>query len=156
MARPGPTTGHRMKLYLNDGTVATPSWTLIDEVTDVSIPDLSVGLAELKRRASNFTKNLVTIMQPISLEFRMHHGLDDAMFTTLRTMFFASTPAEWASMDQEIATAGSEGLRCPFVIADFPWDQPLEDVNGHDIRLAIAYMIEAGNEIEPSWMVVSV
>jgi protein required for attachment to host cells len=58
MAKVGPQTGHKMKLYRNSGTHATPTWGLVSQVEDVSIPDMARGLAELKRRASDFTKNL--------------------------------------------------------------------------------------------------
>lgn len=34
-----PSTGHPMKLYRNTGTDATPVWSEIVEVGDVSIPD---------------------------------------------------------------------------------------------------------------------
>ena len=154
MAAAGPSTGHKMKLYRNSATVATPTWALVQEVGDVSIPDLSMGLAELKRRANLYTKNLPSLIQSISLEFRLHHGLDSVTFTALRTAFFLGSVSEWLSADQAVATVGTEGLRCPFLIEQFPWDQPLEEVNGHDVRLAIGYMIEASTEVDPSWMVV--
>jgi len=152
---PAPATGHKLKLYRNTATIASPTWALVAEVGDVSIPDLSIGLAELKRRANQWTKNLASLFQTIALEFRLHHGLDATTFTALRTAFFAQTISEWAIMDGPIATAGSEGLRCPFLIEQFPWDQPLEDVNGHDVRLASAYMVESSTEVDPSWYVVS-
>jgi hypothetical protein len=155
MAAAGPSVGHKMKMYRSTGSVATPAWALVSEVGDVSIPDLSMGLAELKRRASNFTKNLPTLIQSISVEFRLHHGLDSTTFTALRTAFFLGTPSEWAIADQAIATVGTEALRCPFLIEQFPWDQPLEEVNGHDVRLAVAYMLDGVTEVDPSWMVVA-
>ena len=65
----GPKVGHKMKLYRNTGTNASPVWSEIGDVVDVSIPDLSMGLAELKRRSSDFTKNLATLIQSISIEF---------------------------------------------------------------------------------------
>lgn len=148
-------TGHKMKLYRNTGTVGSPVWSLVDEVGDVSIPDLSMGLAELKRRANNFTKNLATLIQSIAVEFRLHHGLDAANFDDIRANFFNGTPEEWAIMDGDIETAGSEGLRLPVLVEQFPWDQNLEDVSGHDVRLAIAYMESGGSEVEPSWLVAS-
>lgn len=155
MPQIGPQTGHKMKLYRNSATVATPTWGLVSQVEDVSIPDLTRGLAELKRRASEFTKNLPNIIQSTTLEFRLHHGLDWTQFTAIRTAFWAGTVSQWACMDQAIATSGAEGLTCPYVVSNFPWEQPLEGVSGHDITLAIGYMMEASAEIEPEWLVVS-
>jgi len=149
-----PTVGHKMKLYQNTGTVAVPVWTEVSEIGDVSIPDLAMGLAELKRRANDFTKNLATLMQSISVEFRMIHGLGTAVFATLIAEFFAGTPTQWGVFNADIAVSGNQGLLLPALIEQFPWDQPLEEVSGHDVRLAVAYMEEpAGTEIDPSWSV---
>lgn len=154
MPAQGPKTGHLMKMYRNTGSVATPTWTEVDEVGDVSIPDLTRGLAQLKRRANNFTKNLATLIQSIAVEFRLHHGLDATNFDAIQAAFFAGTVEEWAIFNGDIATSDNEGMRIPIIIENFPWDQPLEDVSGHDVRLAIAYMEEpAGTEIDPSWSV---
>lgn len=148
----GPKTGHKMKLYRNSGTVASPVWNLFDEVGDVSIADLSVALAELKRRANNFTKNLPGLFNSIGVEFRLHHGLDEAQFSAVRSAFFNQNAEEWAIMNSDITDSDSRGLRCPFLVEQFPWDQALEDVSGHDVRLAVAYMESGGTEVDPTWV----
>lgn len=150
-----PKTGHKCKLYRNTGTVATPVWTIVDEIGDVSIPDLTRGLAELKRRANEYTKNLASLFQSISIEFNFIHGLDSTTFTALRTAFFAGTVAEYAVMDGDISVSGNEGLRIPCLVENFPWNQPLEEVNQHDIRLSIGYMTESSTEVDPSWLVIA-
>lgn len=148
-----PKTGHSMKLYRNTGTVATPTWSEVTAVMDVSIADLSRGLAELKRRGKDFTKNLASLIQSIAIEFRLHHGLDATNFDAIRQAFFNGTPEEWAVMNGDISTSGNEGLRVPVLVEQFPWEQPLEDVSGHDIRLAVAYM-DDGGEVDPNWYTV--
>lgn len=151
-----PKTGHDMKLYRNTGTVAIPTWTEVTAVVDVSVSDLSRGLAELKRRGKDFTKNLASLIQSIAVEFRLHHGLDATNFTDIQQNFFNGTVEEWAVMDGDIATSGSEGLQFPAMVEQFPWEQPLEDVSGHDIRLAVGYLEDAGgSEVDPSWKVVT-
>lgn len=149
-----PKTGHKMKLYRNSGTPTTPVWALVDEVGDVSIPDLSRGLAELKRRANEFTKNLASLIQSIAIEFRLHYGLGATQYNAVRQAFFSGTPEEWAIMDGDITENGSQGLRLPVIVEQFPWDQPLEDVSGHDVRLAVAYMVDGSTEVDPSWYTV--
>lgn len=149
-----PKTGSKMCFYKNTGSVATPTWLLIDEIGDLSISDFTRALAELKRRANQFTKNLPALIQSISVEFRLHHGMDPTTFTDLVSDFLEATAAEYAVMDGPIADAGSQGLRCPYLLESFPWDQPLEDVSGHDIKLATAYMESGGTEVDPSWYVV--
>tara|TARA_R110000803_G_scaffold3285_6_gene11208 strand:- start:7226 stop:7687 length:462 start_codon:yes stop_codon:yes gene_type:complete len=151
----GPSTGHKMKLYRNTGTSAVPVWSEVDEVGDVSIPDFSRSMAELKRRASDFTKNLAGLIQSVAIEFRLHHGMDATNFDAIRTAFFAGTAEEWAIMNGDNTVTGNEGLVVQCLVEQFPWDQPLEDVSGHDIRLAIAYMEEASAELNPAWTTIA-
>lgn len=153
---PTPTTGHNMKLYRNTGTPATPTWVELAEVGDVNLADFTRGLAELKRRANQFTKNIATLIQTIAIEFRLHYGLDATNFDAIRTNFLAGTVEEWAIFNGDIATVGNEGLRCPVIVENFPWDQPLEDVAGNDVRLAIGYLEDSGTEVDPSWYVITV
>jgi len=148
-------TGHQMKLYRNTGSVASPTWTLIDQIGDVNIPDFSRAVAELKRRGNNYTKNLPGIINTIALEFRLFHGVGATIFEALRDNFLAGTIEEFAVLDGLVATVGTQGLRCPFLIEAFPWDQNLDEVSGHDLRLVIGYMESAGSEVDPSWMEVS-
>lgn len=140
-----------MKLYRNTGTNASPVWSEIGDVVDVSIPDLSMGLAELKRRSSDFTKNLATLIQSISIEFRLVYGMSASSYGTIRANFFAGTIEEYAVMSGDITQSGTEGFRMFALIEQFPWDQPLEDIAGHDMRLAIAYQEESGSEVDPEW-----
>lgn len=151
-----PMTGAKMKMYINTGTVAIPVWTEISEVGDVAIDGLSRTVAELKRRAKEFTKGLPGLIGLITASFTLHHGLGAANFTTIQTAFFAGTIKEWAFMNGAITGSGNQGLRCPFLISDFPWNQPLEEASGHEVKLSGAYMEEpAGTEIDPSWYTVA-
>jgi hypothetical protein len=146
-----------MKMYRNTGTYTTPVWSLVSEVGDVNIPDLNRGMAELKRRASDFTKNLATLIQSIAIEFTMPSGLGITTWSAMKTNFFAGTAEEWAIMDGDISAGmGAEGLRCPVLIENFPWNQPLEEVAGFDIRLVCAYWESPqGTERDPVWYSVS-
>lgn len=151
---PGPKTGHSMKLYRNTGTVAVPVWTEVAEVGDVSLDDLVRGVAELKRRGNQYTKALASLIQLASITFRMHSGLAATVYTAIRTAFFAGTVEEYLIFDGAVATSGNQGFRMPALVTDFPWNQPLEDVAGHDIKVSLAYMESAGAEVEPSWMII--
>jgi hypothetical protein len=147
-----PRAGHKCKLYRNTGTYDTPVWSEVEDVEDVNLSDLSMGMAELKRRAKDFTKNLPSLIQTIAIEFTLQHGLESGDFNAIRTKFFAGTAEEYLIADGASDSSGTEGLRCPMLVENFPWNQPLEDVNNHDIRLVCAYMEEAdGTEIDPVW-----
>jgi len=143
-----------MKLYRNTNTVASPVWSEICEVGDVSIPDLSRGVAEVKRRCSDYTKNLPSIIQSVAIEFKLFHGMDATNFDAIRTAFFAGTVEEWAVMNGDITITGNEGLRMPALVEQFPWDQPLEDISSHDIRVVVGWMEEASAEVDPAWYTV--
>jgi hypothetical protein len=147
-------TGHDMHLYRNTGTVSTPIWTEVAEIGDVSIPDFEMGIAELKRRANLWTKGVASLMQLVHVEFRLISGLGATVYTAIKTKFLGGLPEEYFVADGLAATAGTQGLRLPALVNSFPWDQPLEDVAGHDVRLALAYMESSGTEVDPSWLVV--
>lgn len=151
-----PTTGHKMKAYINTGTHAVPVWTEITEIGDLNISDLSRNLAELKRRGREFTKNLAAMIGTIGIEFTMHFGLNRTVYDLLRAAFFAGTNYEFAFMNGAIATNGHQGLTIQALVENFPWNQALEEVSGHDVRLATGYMEDEvnGGELDPYWFVV--
>lgn len=149
-----PKTGHKMKAYRNTGTPSVPVWVEVGEIGDLSISDMSRILAQLKRRANGFTKNLSSLVDSIAVEFRLHFGLGTTQYTAIQTKFFDGLPEEWAIMSGNVAGPAEQGLRCPFIVESFPMDQALENAAGHDVRLAIAYMTVTSVEVEPSWFVV--
>lgn len=151
-----PTTGHRMKAYINAGTHAVPVWTEVGEIGDLNISDLTRSMAELARRANGFKKNLASLINVIAAEFRLHFGLNRTVYDLVREAFFDGTPYEWAFMNGAIATNGHQGLTLPMLVENFPMDQGLENVAGHDVRLCAAYHEDEvnGGEIDPYWYVV--
>ena len=151
-----PQTGHTMRLYRNTGTHPTPVWNHVNEIGDLTISDLSRILAQLKRRANGFTKNLPSLIDSIAVEFRLHWGLGKTQYDGIRNDFFNATVREWAIMNGAIETSGNQGLTAPFIVEQFPWEQPLENVSGHDVRLAVGYKEDEtnGGELDPYWYVV--
>lgn len=142
-----------MKLYRNFGNQGTPSWTLVAEIGDAGLPDFTTMLADLKRRGNNYVKALPSMFDKLAIEFRLIHGLDKPVFEAILDDKTKQRAAEWAICDGAIATNGTYGLRLPVHVEQFPWDQPLEDVSGHDVRLVLAYMEdENGAEIDPQWI----
>jgi len=149
-----PITGHKAKMYRNTGSVATPVWSEIDEVGDVSIADLTMNWAELKRRGNSFAKGLASIIGMIAVEARLIYGLDATNYDAIRAAALAGTVEQYAIMNGDITTSGNEGMKIPLGVENFPWDQPLEDVVGHDVRWVCAYMIDGGSEVDPAWYTV--
>lgn len=151
-----PKTGHKFKFYRNTATFASPSWTLIAEIGDLALDDLTMGIAELKRRNNDWTKGLPSLIQLASLSFRLHFGLDETNFAYLRGAFIAGTVFECAIVSGVIsAPSGAQGWRLPIVLSAFPWDQNLEDVSGFDVKANVGYMLSGGSEVDPTWLSVT-
>lgn len=149
-----PRTGFNMALYLNTGTTSVPAYTLVSQIGDVSVSDLSRIMAQLKRRGNGFTKNLPAMLDSIAVEFRLHFGLGKTAYDLIRAAFFIATPYLWLILaGPGVNTTGNQGLSLPAIIEQFPWDQPLENVSGHDVRLACAYYEESGSEVDPFWFI---
>lgn len=149
----GPKVGHKMALYRNTGTVDTPVWQEIEEVGDVNLDGLEITEAELKRRANDWTKSLPALFGAFTVTFRYIHGLGQTVFNAIRTDFLAQTTREYAIVNGDISTEGTQGFRFAGYQGAFPWNQPLEDVSGHDCVLRHAYYEDAGgDEVDPSWM----
>jgi len=149
----GPQLGLNCKLYRNTGTAASPTWAEVAEIGDLSA-GLTVMFAELKRRGNGFVKNIPGLIDIDSFQFRMIHGLDTTSFDAIRANVFSKTVEEYAIMDGDIATSGSEGLRLPAVFENFPINQPLEEIHDHEMTMKCGYL-DDGGEVDPSWMSVA-
>jgi len=147
----GPITGSDAYLYFNTGIEGTPVWQEVTEVTDVSF-NASLNTTEMKRRSHRYVKNLSTLYQPFTAEFTLVHGLDDTTFDLLIAAWTSRSVDEWLFFDAPKDNAAGEGYRCPMVITQFTFNQPLEDVSTHQVSLTSAYLYETvATEVEPSW-----
>lgn len=151
-----PITGQKMKAYINTGTHPTPVWTEVSNIGDLQIADLTRNMAELKRRNNDFTKNLPSLIATIAVEFRLHFGMTKTVYDAIRGDFFNGTCREWAIMNGAIATSGNQGLTLPALVQNFPFDQALENVAGHDVRICTGYKEDEvnGGELDPYWYIV--
>lgn len=150
-----PTVGANMAFLVNNGTVAVPVWLEISEIGDLNISDMSRNLAELKRRANAFTKNLPALINSISVEFKLLHGLGAVVHAQLRAAFFSGIVKQYAISSFGMVAVDSEVLLLPALVESFPWNQPLEQATDHDVRLATGYMVESNVEIDPEWQIVT-
>lgn len=149
-------TGGQMFMYRSTGTNATPVWVLVASVEDVNISDLSRGLAEIKRRSSQFVTNLPALIQTIKVGFKHWYGIDSTNFTAMQTMFFGGNIEEWAIMDDVITITGAQGLRSAYIVSQFNIVENIEDAANVDIELSNAYYESpAGTAIDPSWYTIA-
>lgn len=146
-----PNVGANMKLYYNSGTNASPTWVDIDEVGDVRTNGIEWSSGVLARRSNTYKKEIPARIEPITITFTLIHGLDATVFDVLRAASMAGTVYQFAIMNGSIETSGNEGFTVPGWLKRFPWDQPLEDISGHECEMVGGYLEESSTEIDPAW-----
>ncbi len=123
--------GLDMFLYWNASIRATPSWTIITNVRDLTGPD-SMGEADVSRRASGRKQSEPTL-RDISFEWEMVYDPSDAGFVEIQTVFYGRTMIELALANEAIATSGAEFLRVECKITKFERNEALEGANLYSV-----------------------
>jgi hypothetical protein len=112
--------------YCVAGIGATPTWTLLGNVKNVTL-NLQKGEADVTTRANNGWKATAATLKEGSIEFEMVWDPADTGFTAIKDAYFNNTLIGMAAMDGAVATTGSQGLWADCAITDFTRDEPLED-----------------------------
>ncbi len=134
------------KLYRNTGDYATPTWVELTNVRDLTL-SLEKGEADVTTRANNKWRATVGTLKEGSIEFEMVWDPQDAGFTVIRSAWFNDTSIEFAVMDGNIATAGSQGLRATMQVLSFSRSEPLEEAMTVSVTIKPTYAEHA-----PEWM----
>ncbi len=147
-----PVPGYGWKIYQNTGTSAAPVWALITGTRDISVPFTADELDDSSRdsRYKKFLSGMIDLS--VTFQMRYHSGNPD--HTDLINKFFDQDVFEIAVMDGEIATTGSQGVRCYVQLFSAGLTLPLADNTEVDFACKPAYF-EEGGEIDPEWYVVS-
>lgn len=141
--------GNDLKLYYNTGTDASPTWSEIQMVGDVSV-DLNCNDAEVDLRVSNWLLNLPAKLSG-ALNVRLANDIGGTVYDALRGFFFARTTAQYASANADIGTTGTEYFKTFAYWSSFPWQQNTQEMSAHDGKLSFAYEEESGSLVEPAW-----
>ena len=139
--------GMDAKLFRNTGTYETPTWAEVTNVRDVTL-NLEAGEADVTTRGNAGWRANVATLRDASLEFEMVWDAADDAFTEIRTAFLPNGSIEFAVMDGDIATSGSQGLRATMAITNFSRSEPLEEAITVSVTAKPTY---ADNP--PEWMV---
>ena len=134
------------KLYRNTAVWATPTWSLIDNVMDLTL-NVEKGDADVSTRGSGGWRQHAVTLKDGSIEFEMVWDTADAEFTALKDAFFNDTTVECAAMDLLIATSGSQGLHADFNVGDFSRSEALEDALKVSVNLT-----PARTAYTPEWL----
>lgn len=145
----GAKLGLDAKLYRNAGSYESPDWKEIANVRDVTL-NLEAGEADVTTRGNAGWRANIATLKDASLEFEMVWDTDDENFTAIRQAFLSSGAVEFAVMDGDIDTSGSQGLRATMSVTSFSRNEPLEEAITVSVSAKPTY---AANP--PSWMVVA-
>ncbi len=142
----GVKLGMDAKLYRNSGTYASPTWVEVKNVKDVTL-NLEAGEADVTTRGNAGWRANIATLKDASLEFEMVWDTADDDFTAVRTAFLTNGSVEFAVLDGDVLTAGSQGLRATMAITNFSRAEPLEEAITVSVTAKPTY---ADNP--PEWM----
>ena len=137
------------KFYYNTGTYGAPSWTEIGNVKDLTL-NMNKDETDVTTRSSGGFKEYVDGLIDASLEWGMLWDDNDAAFTAIQNAFFNKTAVEFAAMDGDIATSGSEGLRVTCMIKDFTRNETL----GEALMMDVSARPVKNDDAAPEWYVI--
>jgi hypothetical protein len=140
--------GMDAKLFRNTGVYATPTWSEITNVKDVTL-SLEAGEADVTTRGNAGWRANIATLRDASLEFEMVWDAEDDDFTAIRTAFLTNGSVEFAVMDGDVLTAGSQGLRASMSITNFSRSEPLEEAITVSVTAKPTYSANP-----PEWMAV--
>jgi hypothetical protein len=145
----GVKLGLDARLYLNSGTYASPTWSGLNNVRDLTL-NLETGEADVSTRANEGWRATVSTLKDASLEFELVIDPEDSGFTTVVNAFLQNEPLEFVVLDGPITgpgSVGSQGLRATFRIASFSRNEALEEAVTASVTAKPTY-----SENPPSWM----
>ncbi|MCS6921027.1 MAG: phage tail protein [Elioraea sp.] len=137
------------KLYRNTGTHAAPVWNEIKNVKDVTL-NLEAGEADVTTRGNARWRATVATLKDGSIEFDMVWDTEDDDFSAIRDAFLNHTALEFAVMDGDIATAGSQGLRATCAVTNFSRNEALEEAITVSVTVKPTFSANP-----PEWMTVA-
>jgi predicted secreted protein len=138
------------KLYYNTGTYASPTWTEICNVKDLTL-SLEKDEIDVTTRCSGGFKEYADGLLDANVTFNMLYDPADAAFTALQSAFFAKTAIEFAVMDGVLPPASgntSQGLRATCMIKSFSRSESL----GEALMTDVAIRPVVNDDAAPAWM----
>jgi len=136
------------KLYRNTAVWATPTWSLVDNVRDLTT-SVEKGDADVSTRGSGGWRQHAVTLKDGSIDFEMVWDTADAEFTALKDAFFNDTTVEMAALDLLVATTGAQGLHADFNVGDFSRAEALEDALKVSVKLSPARTANT-----PEWLII--
>lgn len=136
------------RLYRNTGTFAAPAWNEVTNVKDLTL-NLEAGEADVTTRGNNGWRATVATLKDGSIEFEMVWDTADNDFGAVRDAFLNRGAIEFAAMDGDITTSGSQGLRALCTVTSFSRSEALEEAIKVSVTVKPTYSVNP-----PSWLVI--
>ena len=114
------------KLYRNTGSYASPSWSEVSNVKDVTL-NLEKGEADVTTRAANGWRASKGTLKEMTIEFEMLWLTSDSGFTAIKDAFLNNTTIEFLALDGSISVQGNQGPRAEMDVISFTRNEPLEE-----------------------------
>jgi len=140
--------GMEAKLYRNTGTYATPTWVEMTNVKDLTL-NLEAAEADVTTRGNAGWRATIAALKDGSIEFEMVWDPADAGFTAIQDAYFNNTTVEFAVMDGDVTSTGTQGLRATMSITKLTRSEPLEQAITVSVTAKPTYSANA-----PEWMTV--
>jgi hypothetical protein len=111
--------------------------------------DPSRGEADVTTRGNAGWRATVATLKDGSIEFEMVWDTADDDFAAIRDAFLNRGAIEFAVMDGDITTSGSQGLRATCMVTSFSRNEALEEAITVSVTVKPTYSVNP-----PSWIVV--
>jgi len=135
-------------LYRNLGTYASPNWSEVGNLRDVTL-NMEKDDADATTRANDGWSASVGTLKSGSIDGQLTvKRTADEHFEAFRDSYFNSTPIELLVLNGPIDEVGVRGLRGTFEAMSFTENQPMGDIQTADVTLNIAPSDHAPEEYE--------
>lgn len=125
--------GKNARLYRNTGTEESPTWTVDNNIVDLTWND-ETDEADMANRESDIDQAEPT-RRKLSIDFQKLVDASDAALAAYRAAYRAGTAVDILVLDGPIETVGSEGVRMAAKFFKFTNGQPLRDKQTIDITI---------------------
>ena len=132
-----PRLGKDSKLYINNGTYASPSLTEFKNCKGLKAPN-SMGEDDVSSRITGGIEAVVMTLQKLGLTFQMHDD-DGVDITAIRTAYNSRSVVEFFVMNGAVTSSAARGVRMTCQVAKFDQSQDNDKANVFDV------------EIKPTW-----
>ncbi|QDV66257.1 hypothetical protein [Crateriforma conspicua] len=139
--------------YSTGADYENPVWALTDIIRDESL-GLSKSRAEFMSRGSKFKRQKGALIEATG-SFTVEYRKGDTFIDKLMDSFLNNTPIDMAFAFDPIAEEGTEYIRFPIEVFEFPFDRPLEDGATIEVEIGLTEFNKSdGSLVDLEWLTV--